>query len=171
MAATVLQMVYAQCAYTPEDPTFDLWQQTLCIQFIENLSVIATCVPYLKPFYLSLGSGMMWADDLRRQGRVGTYGYAGESGPQTPTNVFKGKRPSILHKPQKSASSLYIGVQSQSDSNHITTVEGGNHVMLGKWDKEGSQNNRSGIIQTTTWAVGSESVESAPKTSEDGAST
>ena len=168
MAATILQIVYSQNGYVSEDPTFDLWQQALCTQFIQNLSVITTCVPYLKPFYLGLGSGMMWTDDLRRQGLVGNYGYAGESGPEGQSNISR-IRPSIRHNPQKSGSSIYAGVHSQTETNHVTTVEGGNHIVLGKWDEDG-QNSQSRIIQTTTWAVGSESAESSDKISEDGKS-
>ena len=151
-------MAYAQSLFVSEDFTFSVWQQALCTQFVQNLSVITACIPYLKPFYLGLSSGLLWN--------------AGGSAPQTPENASKANRTvaSIRHKPQRSRSSVYAGKHSATESNYITTIEGGNHIVLGKWDEE-SHHSQSRIIQTTTWAIGSESAEPAAKTSEDGEST
>jgi hypothetical protein len=44
----------------------------MCIQVVQNLCVIACSVPYLKPFYKGLQSGMIRSDDLRRGHVAGT---------------------------------------------------------------------------------------------------
>ena len=53
--------------------TLKAWLATLCALIIEILSVIAACIPYLKPYLDSLESGMMNNDQLRQEGISGLY--------------------------------------------------------------------------------------------------
>ena len=50
------------------DQTFDAWRAEICAVIVESLSIIAACIPYLKPFFESLESGMLDNDTLRREG-------------------------------------------------------------------------------------------------------
>ena len=73
--AIICQLVYSRGVYTSLDLTYDVWKTTLCAQFVQNLSVVATSIPYLKPFYMGLESGLIRNDDLRRLGPPSEYGY------------------------------------------------------------------------------------------------
>ncbi|OCL01218.1 hypothetical protein AOQ84DRAFT_268980, partial [Glonium stellatum] len=73
--ATICQLVYSRGVYTSLDLTHDIWKTALCAQFVQNLSVIASSIPYLKPFYMGIESGLIRNDDLRRLGFVSESGY------------------------------------------------------------------------------------------------
>ncbi|KAF2729580.1 hypothetical protein EJ04DRAFT_502094 [Polyplosphaeria fusca] len=65
----VVQIVYsAKGVYTSSDPTYDSWKRTICLQIVQNFCVISGSVPYLKPFYMGLQSGLIRSDDMRRTG-------------------------------------------------------------------------------------------------------
>jgi hypothetical protein len=57
--AIICQLVYSRGVYTSSDLTYDVWKTTLCAQFVQNLSVVASSIPYLKPFYMGLESGLI----------------------------------------------------------------------------------------------------------------
>ncbi|KAF4964045.1 hypothetical protein FSARC_7994 [Fusarium sarcochroum] len=52
-------------AIESKNPLFDMWKSTVIVQIIQCMSIMATCIPYLKPFLDSLESGQMIAGDLR----------------------------------------------------------------------------------------------------------
>ncbi|KAM5529472.1 hypothetical protein BFJ70_g17351 [Fusarium oxysporum] len=45
------------------NPVFDMWAPTVIVQVIQCMSIMVTCVPFLKPFMDSLESGQMNAGD------------------------------------------------------------------------------------------------------------
>lgn len=57
--ATVCRLVYLPQALHTSDPTFDYYSFFLCTQLEMNISIVASCVPYLKPFFESLQGGML----------------------------------------------------------------------------------------------------------------
>ncbi|KAH7137005.1 hypothetical protein B0J13DRAFT_677762, partial [Dactylonectria estremocensis] len=72
-------MYYYKHAIDSNNPIFSMWKPTVIIQVIQCLSVMATCIPYLKPFMDSLNSGQMKAGELPGTGsnsrsRSGGYG-------------------------------------------------------------------------------------------------
>jgi len=73
--AIICQLVYSRGVYTSSDLTYDVWKTALCAQFVQNLSVVASSIPYLKPFYMGIESGLIRSDDLRRLGFPSEYGY------------------------------------------------------------------------------------------------
>ena len=73
--AIICQLVYSRGVYTSSDLTYDVWKTTLCAQFVQNLSVVTSSIPYLKPFYMGIESGLIRNDDLRRLGFSSEYGY------------------------------------------------------------------------------------------------
>ena len=73
--AIICQLVYSRGVYTSSDLTYDVWKTTLCAQFVQNLSVVASSILYLKPFYMGIESGLIRNDDLRRLGFPSEYGY------------------------------------------------------------------------------------------------
>ena len=74
--AIICQLVYSRGVYTSSDLTYDVWKTTLCAQFVQNLSIVASSIPYLKPFYMGIESGLIRNDDLRRLGFPPEHGCA-----------------------------------------------------------------------------------------------
>ena len=68
IAAAIRIAYLAKESNSGNDMTLKAWPATLCALIVESLSVIAACIPYLKPFLDSLESGMMNNDQLRREG-------------------------------------------------------------------------------------------------------
>lgn len=71
----VIRIVYLTKVSNTGDFTLRAWPAALCALIEESLSVIAACIPYLKPFLDSLESGMMNNDQLRREGLTELYGH------------------------------------------------------------------------------------------------
>ena len=66
IAATIIQLVLIYRTAKTSEP-FLSWEVTLSTEIVQCLGIIASCIPYLKPFLESLESGMMSNDDLRRR--------------------------------------------------------------------------------------------------------
>ena len=77
IAAIMCELVFRNRIAGSEDLTFAAWPAVVCSQFVQALSIITACIPYLKPFFVSLESGMIRTDDSRRLGArsIWTYGY------------------------------------------------------------------------------------------------
>ena len=70
IVAATAQLVYGgESVYHSADPTFDTWKRTVCLQVVQNVCVMSCSIPYMKPFYMGLQSGLIRTDDLRRTGR------------------------------------------------------------------------------------------------------
>ncbi|KAM5369637.1 hypothetical protein ACJZ2D_008896 [Fusarium nematophilum] len=61
----ICHMYYYSRVVDSRNPMFDMWPTTIIRQVIQCLSIMATCIPYLKPFLDSLESGQMATGDLR----------------------------------------------------------------------------------------------------------
>ncbi|KAL8725749.1 MAG: hypothetical protein Q9166_007149 [cf. Caloplaca sp. 2 TL-2023] len=65
VVAVIAQLAYFNSANSSDDVPYHLWTEIVCTQVVQSLSIITACVPYLKPFFDSLESGMIRSDDLR----------------------------------------------------------------------------------------------------------
>lgn len=83
MAAVVCELVYLNRIENSNDLTFDIWRVTVCIQVIQCLSIIASCLFYMKPFVDSLETGFVQLGDLRRR-QVSGFGYSPENRSRNP---------------------------------------------------------------------------------------
>jgi hypothetical protein len=45
-----------------------LWPWVLTTQFVQCISIITSCIPYLKPLLEAFPSGMYMSDEIRRKG-------------------------------------------------------------------------------------------------------
>ena len=73
-------MAYLQ-GFASANPTKDLWKWTLVTQIIECITILTSCVPYLRPLLESVPSGLYGSDELRRRGTPSERGYSrGKSG-------------------------------------------------------------------------------------------
>jgi hypothetical protein len=62
--------------FSSSNPTQDLWRWTLITQIIECITILTSCVPYLRPLLESLPSGLYGSDELRRRGTPSELGYS-----------------------------------------------------------------------------------------------
>lgn len=167
--ATGLQLGFSKRAHGSTDLTLDLWLPALCTQFVQNLSIVTACVPYLKPFYLGLESGMIRTDDLRRHGLIGVYGYGDDESAKSSTR--RGPRNTVGSAKSTTSTGLRkLEVQTaarntQLNPNNLVGVEASSGVKAADWDRE-SQTSQSRIIkQTRTWGVDFVSQDSNPEVS------
>ncbi|KAH7063967.1 hypothetical protein BKA63DRAFT_538115 [Paraphoma chrysanthemicola] len=72
--ATAIQLAYLD-GFDSHDATRDLWKWTLTAQIVECISIITSCIPYLRPLLESLPSGLYGSDELRRRGTPSEFGY------------------------------------------------------------------------------------------------
>ncbi|MCJ1375626.1 hypothetical protein MMC20_006863 [Loxospora ochrophaea] len=70
--ATISRLAYLGMNSVFSAASPNLWVVVLCTQVEQNLSLITACVPYHKPFFKSVESGMLRNDDLRRRDKYAT---------------------------------------------------------------------------------------------------
>lgn len=64
----ILELYFQQRGYHgPTDLSFGLWPVELCRQLAQSLSIVFACVPFMKPFFMSLHHCMTRVDDERRR--------------------------------------------------------------------------------------------------------
>ena len=145
--AIIPELIFLRRAGQSADRTFASWPVVVCALFVKCLSIVFACVPFLKPFFGALESGMIRMDDTRRrEGRTTRGGY-------------------YLKKAKVSSSRGSSGKQSISSRLHPlrnwTHVSGGTHSASAERGLEDtdrhSQRSDSRIIRaTTTFEVRSE---------------
>ncbi|KAF2726798.1 hypothetical protein EJ04DRAFT_452641 [Polyplosphaeria fusca] len=64
--ATGVQIAYVS-AFTSPNPTRDLWKWTLTTQVVECITILTSCVPYLRPVFEAAASGLYGTDEIRRR--------------------------------------------------------------------------------------------------------
>ncbi|RWA11500.1 hypothetical protein EKO27_g3596 [Xylaria grammica] len=67
IGATVAQLIYIRRLVFDERYLGNVWQVIVCDEVVYTTSIIVTCIPFLKPFLLSLESGFLRADDKVRR--------------------------------------------------------------------------------------------------------
>lgn len=150
---SVLAPIFAELYFrntassTSPNRTFDQWTVVVCSLLVQCLSIVTACQPYLKPFFISLESGMIRVDDTRRRGGTTRPGYYyQENKPNSNGSSKRSKtRPDLEQneldtmKPQASEPDERWGGYSQ------TSVERGSHE-----EEQGSIHSTSRIIRATT---------------------
>lgn len=79
IVATAVQMAYID-GFSSANPTRDLWEWTLVTQIIECITILTSCVPYLRPLLESIPSGLYGSDEIRRRGTPSEVGYSRRKG-------------------------------------------------------------------------------------------
>ena len=150
IAAVICQIVFLNRIKPSGDLTFEIWPVALCAQVIQCLSIVATCLVYLRPFLDSLGTGFIQVGDLKRQHLPG-FGYNPEEGSKTPKEARSGlgfsSLRSKLSRSQIQNADVELQDKSRADASPGDTanVEAEQH----EWDA----NSRSRILRTRTWTV------------------
>ncbi|KAF2140424.1 uncharacterized protein K452DRAFT_231004 [Aplosporella prunicola CBS 121167] len=60
--AIVMQLVYINKDQPTQDPSLHDWPVSICSQVVQSLGIVFACIPYLKPFFSSLESGLVRTD-------------------------------------------------------------------------------------------------------------
>lgn len=63
--ATVCQLVYTN-RFQSSNMTATIWPWILCAQIVQTMSIISSCIPYLRPLLEAFPSGMMVNNDITR---------------------------------------------------------------------------------------------------------
>ncbi|KAL1965585.1 hypothetical protein VTN77DRAFT_5669 [Rasamsonia byssochlamydoides] len=147
MVAIILQLVYLNRASHASHSLLESWQNVVCTEVVQCLSIVASCMPQFKPFLDSLQSSGMRLYDM--PGSTKRYGYG--SGDHRGQTSYKSTQASIGHRGGGGALHELIAVPQRLA--HEATVT----VTTGSKDRDwevGSQSSQSRIIrETKTWTV------------------
>lgn len=125
IVATAVQMAYLP-GFSSDNPTEYLWKWTLLTQIIACITILTSCVPYLRPLLESLSSGLYGSDELRRRGTPSELGYSrSKSGSYQLSNDFKGGESKHSRKSQNDAGiKRFLPMLSQERTNHANSASG-----------------------------------------------
>lgn len=153
--AIACQIYYSNMSLNSTDPTFVMWQAVVAMQIVQCLSIVTACVPYLKPFMVSLESGQMRADDLRRRGKTGVSGYGGSG-----SNRSGGNNGTPVQNPVDAMASagsyqskLHELVELPKAKRSSVTVTSSMKEPSTNWDGQSHTSQTVLIQQTRTWDV------------------
>ncbi|KAI8938406.1 hypothetical protein NX059_004301 [Plenodomus lindquistii] len=140
IVATAVQMAYLH-GFTSKNPTEDLWKWTILTQIIACITILTSCVPYLRPLLESLSSGLYGSDELRRRGTPSELGYSrSKSGSYQLSNDFKGGESKHSRKSQNDAGiKRFLPMLSQertTNANSASGLPGGPRRPDGQMDVE-----------------------------------
>ena len=148
MVAAVAQLFFLNRTADSQNPTLDFWSAAVCTQVVQSVSLITACIPYLKPFFESLESGMI-RSDLRRRGMKFSYG-SGSGKSAGSTTLGDSLTSSRLAKPSENSHELReiprTGFGHPANSTTITATRD-------EWDDR-SETSQSKIIRQTTTLTG-----------------
>ncbi|KAF2197263.1 hypothetical protein GQ43DRAFT_496554 [Delitschia confertaspora ATCC 74209] len=176
--ATGIQLAYAD-AFNSPNHTRALWKWTLTTQIIQCITIVTSCIPYLRPLLESIPSGMYGADELRRRGTPSFLGYSKgkdgnyklsdvstSSGRSARSHVNGTRKNSMSPNNGKltshcnSASGIPGGVPRPDGENLGVEISAQYHVGERSWE-ENSTRSEPKIIKTTVVTSEWEEVEGA----------
>ena len=110
IVAIICELVFRNRIAGSEDHTFAAWPVVMCSQLVQALSIITACIPYLKPFFASLETGMIRTDDSQRLRSFWTYIYRRSAAPQ------KGSSSTMLRSIGSRRSNTWTDVPSHGEA-------------------------------------------------------
>ena len=122
---------------------------TLCTQIIQCLSILTTCLVYLKPFLDSLETGFIQVGDLKRR-RVPGFGYQPEEGSRIPKERISGLTFSPLKSMFSRAQPRSEEIELQDNARVVDPKNLGNTATVDAEHRDWDTNSRSHILRTTT---------------------
>ena len=136
---------------TSSDITFDIWPVTLSTQVVQCLSIVTSCMVYLKPFLDSLETGFIQVGDMRRQNVPG-FGFSPEqdskSSRETKSAFNYSSLRTKLSKLQPQNEDLELQERARADLQYL-----GNSTIAGTEPHDWDQHSPSHILRTTTLTV------------------
>ncbi|KAH9908356.1 hypothetical protein F4778DRAFT_776656 [Xylariomycetidae sp. FL2044] len=76
IVVSVVNLVFIQQLVLDENYILNVWKITVCAEIVQSCSIATACIPFLKPFLMSLESGFLRADDANRRKESGIDGAA-----------------------------------------------------------------------------------------------
>lgn len=148
IAAAICQIIYLNRIKPSGDLTFEIWPVTVCTQIVQCLSIVTTCLVYLRPFLDSLETGFIRVGDLRRQ-HVSGFGYRPEEGPNGPKETkssfsFRSK----LSRAHSRNEEIELQNNARADVQNL-----GNTATVAAEHHDWDTHSRSHILRTTTMSV------------------
>ncbi|KAI0539933.1 hypothetical protein GGR58DRAFT_499556 [Xylaria digitata] len=67
VAAAVVQLFYIRRLIFDDNLLNNIWRAMVATEVVQVTSIITACIPFLKPFLMSLESGFLRADDMNRR--------------------------------------------------------------------------------------------------------
>ncbi|KAI0505244.1 hypothetical protein F5B22DRAFT_628334 [Xylaria bambusicola] len=67
IAASAVHLYYIRVLVLDDSVLKNIWRATLAAEVVQVSSVMTACIPFLKPFLISLESGFLRADDMNRR--------------------------------------------------------------------------------------------------------
>ncbi|RWA12217.1 hypothetical protein EKO27_g2899 [Xylaria grammica] len=67
IAASAVQLFYYRRLVFDETLLGNIWRAMIATEVVQVTSIITACIPFLKPFLMSLESGFLRADDMNRR--------------------------------------------------------------------------------------------------------
>lgn len=121
---------------------FDDWRVIICTQVMLSASIITACLPQFKRLLDGLRSGMLGADDLRRRGQTGLYGYRGHSGKNRSKAYY------MLERNNTDSNRKASQTLDETPPDQITVVEQFD-VSSQRGGDEGSQRSTSRMVKVS----------------------
>ncbi|KAG9236193.1 hypothetical protein BJ875DRAFT_541535 [Amylocarpus encephaloides] len=87
IVATAIQIIFIRRLVVDEHILNTVWQTVVCQEIVLATSIITACIPFLKPFLMSLESGFLRADDENRRTAAGLYGSGAKSSRRTKSYI------------------------------------------------------------------------------------
>ncbi|EDN97924.1 hypothetical protein SS1G_12779 [Sclerotinia sclerotiorum 1980 UF-70] len=74
VTASIVHIIYIRRLVIDNQFLHNVWQTVVCQIVVQSTSIVTACIPFLKPFLVSLESGFLRADDINRRTAAGMYG-------------------------------------------------------------------------------------------------
>ncbi|KAF2637583.1 hypothetical protein P280DRAFT_530762 [Massarina eburnea CBS 473.64] len=163
IVATAIHISYVP-AFDSSNPTRALWKWTLLAQIIECITILTSCVPYLRPLLESLPSGLYGADELRRRGTSSELGYSRNRSKDESYKLSSAK--SFVHSPEKRTKSsgggeggirrfLPMLTENTGHTNSASGLPGGPRRPDGEMDVEIRAHRDEGDMDVGKWETDS----------------
>jgi hypothetical protein len=113
-----------------------MWKWTLITQIIECITIVTSCIPYLRPVFEAAQTGMYGTDEIRRRGTPSELGYSrNKSGSYQLSSSHSHGRPSHREKPghprsqtrksqNESGIKRFLPMLSQERTTHTNSASG-----------------------------------------------
>ncbi|KKA18757.1 hypothetical protein T310_7279 [Rasamsonia emersonii CBS 393.64] len=140
VVAVIIQLAYLNHAAHTGQSLLESWQNVVCSEVVQCLSIVGTCLPQFKPFLESLQSSGMRLYDIPGTTRKYGYGYG------TPRGLNSHKSPQASHRGGGTIHEL-ISVPQRLE----TTVTAGGKDK--DWEVSSQSSYARIIRETKTWSV------------------
>ena len=148
IGAVIAQLALLNQHRKTEDITFDTWSYYLSTQFVQNLSVITACVPYIKNVLVGVESGMFQTGHFQ----LSTLRKNADKPPERSEKGGTTGTSARLSNHMSRQASHNMPRTNASQPGNFATAEA--VTPNEEWDG-GSQSSRANIIQETrVWHVG-----------------